>query len=174
MNFPALTTLAFLSLSLIACDDGGAEQAILQRKAELRRADPPALWSVDVVGEEAAGLPIQICANSRVVSGFSSILPTVAGKPCLSMEGMIPTENGVRFRCRVDGVTYAISSATVGDPKQRFDVSSSAHAISEDRPAYARTLRFTRLANACPTGWKVGEATDRQGVRRIAFDATSE
>jgi len=173
LNPRAGLLISLLAALLAGCGDfwqgESGEQQIARLKAERARADPPALWSIEVVGEAHPGRPVTICANRRVVSGFTSIQPAGGGKDCKPIEAMIPTAHGVRFRCKLGAVVYAVSSATTGDPVRDFQVSSSAYPILEDGPQYARTLRFRRLAPACPAGWALGEATDQEGHRMRAY-----
>jgi len=113
-----------------------------------------------------------ICANSRIVQGFSTITPSFGGKSCerQAPDGdLIPTEHGSRYRCHLNETVYAVSSGQVGDPARNFLVSASVHPLTGDGPDYARDMRFRRLG-ACPAGWRTGEATDQQGRRHRAFD----
>jgi hypothetical protein len=130
--------------------------------------DPPTLWSIEVVNETSGGRPVFICANRRIVSGFSSIIPGDGIVNCARDVDIKAARERSQFRCELKGVTYAVSSAVVGDPKQDFSVSSSAYPLTDGGTDYARTLRFRRRG-ACPKGWKIGEATTQNGARTMAY-----
>jgi len=181
MNRPMISLalpLALLAAPLAGCGEAwsgqSGEQQIARLKAERARADPPALWSIQVIGEAHPGRPVLICANSRVASGFTSIQPASGGQDCKPLDAMISAKYGLHYRCRLFGVVYAVSSVTTGDTRRDFQVSSSAYPILDEGPQYARTLRFKRIASACPAGWSPGDATDQRGRRMQAFDPTGE
>jgi hypothetical protein len=174
----AFAPLILLIAPLAGCGDAwngqSGEQQIARLKAERARADPPAFWSIAVLGETHPGRPVLICANRRMVSGFTSIQPAGGGQDCTPLDAMVPTENGAHYRCKLGAVVYAVSSASTGDLTRDFQVSSSAYTILDAGPQYARTLRFKRLASACPAGWGLGQATDQAGRLTQAFDPEGE
>jgi len=171
-------SVAAVAAILTACHETGTAQ-IQQLKAQMRQSDPPALWSIQVMGQGAAGegygrapvgRPVLICANRQIVSGFSSIVPAAGGDECRRLgRELTPTESGVHYRCKLNGVEFAVSSAITGDPSQDFTVASSAYPILDDGPQYARSLRFRRQGE-CPTGWRVGQATNQKGELTQAID----
>jgi hypothetical protein len=126
------------------------------------------MWSIEVVNETSGGRPVFICANRRIVSGFSSIVPGDGIVNCARDVDITENRKRSQFRCELKGVTYAVSSAVVGDMTKDFSVSSSAHPLMDGGTDYARTLRFRRRG-ACPAGWKLGEATNQRGVRTLAY-----
>jgi hypothetical protein len=171
-----MTLAAALLAGLAGCDETGTAQ-IQRLKADIRRGDPPALWSIEVAGQRPGdpplGRPVLICANRQIVSGFFSIVPAVGGEDCRRLaRELTPTGNGFRYRCRLKGVDYAVSSVIAGDAHRDFTVASSAYPILEDGPEYSRSLRFRRQGG-CPPGWRVGEATNQKGERTQAIDPDS-
>jgi hypothetical protein len=161
--------LAVLGLvGLCGCDDGSDLRRIARLKAQAARMDPPSLWSIEALDQVRPTPPILICANARIVSGFASVVPAAGGRPCVLETSMIPTPTGVRYRCRLDGVRYAVSSGLKGDRAREFVISSSIYPLTDGGFERVRVLRFKRRG-ACPKGWRAGEATDRAGARRLAF-----
>lgn len=168
MKRRAMATLG-ASILLGGCGEMGEAQ-IARLKAEALRNDPSGLWSIAVEGEVRPGRPVLICADRQVASGFFSIVPAAGGQECRRDPGqMKSTGVGMRYRCRLNKVDYAVSSVTSGDPVRDFVVSSSAYPILDPGPAYVRSLRFRRMG-ACPAGWKVGDATNQRGERVRAIE----
>jgi hypothetical protein len=164
-----LAGLIAVGLSLLGgCDDGAETRRILELKARQARLQPPALWSVEALDAGGGARPVLICANARIVSGFFSVVPAAGGETCALETQMTPTPTGVHYRCRLGGVRYAVSSGVAGDQRRDFVVSSSIYPLSDGGFERVRILRFRRLG-PCPTGWRPGEATDRTGARRLAF-----
>jgi hypothetical protein len=153
---------------LCGCDDGGETKRIERLKARQESLDHPALWSVEALDAGGGGRPVLICANARIVSGFSSVVPAAGGRTCALETQMTPTPMGVHYRCRLGGVRYAVSSGVRGDQRRDFVVSSSIYPLSDGGFERVRILRFRRLG-PCPTGWRTGEASDRTGARHLAF-----
>ncbi len=160
--------LALGAACLAGCDYDSGARAIGRMQAEHDRIDPPVLWSIQVVDEADNGRPVLICANHRIVSGFSSIAPSLGDRDCVRSRDMYETDNGFHYRCKIGDVSYGVSSSRFGDAERDFQVHSSAHALSFGGVDYDRTLRFRRIG-ACPPDWKLGQATDQHGARTTAF-----
>ncbi len=156
------------SVMLAACNYEDETRRFEAMNADYARHHPPSLWSIAVVGERDNGRPVLICASERMILGFTTIEPFAGGRECQHTTDTLKTETGSRFKCRINAVEYAVSSAVSGDLNREFQVASSAYPVLDPGPQYARTLRFRHIG-ACPAGWGEGQATDQRGQLTTAF-----
>lgn len=129
--------------------------------------DPRELWSIEVVPGQAGWLPVKLCTDGRVRSGFTTPLPSVGGAPCLPTSP--PQQNGNRLsiRCEVNGSPYMASAVVEGDTAADFTTAYRVTGLGgtwEKPEVYEQTRRYRRLG-VCPDGWAVGDHTDHTGVR---------
>lgn len=158
----SLLAALLAGVALAACDDGESQVEARLRAAQAA-ADPPQLWSVQVVGEARNGRPVLICADTRLRSGFTSVVPAQGGRSCARFGQ--PTTPAAPYRCLLDGTIYGVASTTTGDPRRDFEVGSTIHPLIGEGVDYGRTLRFRLIAPRCPKGWDVGDADDQRGRR---------
>ncbi len=155
------TIIAALLIPLGACDQGHMESIAVSSKPE----PPPQLWEVAATDEARQGRPVHLCADGRLASGFIAITPEIAGRRCTQVgytRGSPPSQS---YRCQIDGQEFGVATDVSGHFPEEFTVYSTVTDIDAQRTVYSRSLHFNHLG-LCPTGWKVGQATD-QGGRRV-------
>lgn len=155
---PSLLPLIILPLAA-ACTAGG--DAIGRRAAA---ADPPQLWSIEVVDASArpGDRPIEICADSLIRTGFIAQHAQAGDYPCQVDRAPVITAASASMRCVIGDRQYAIYNAASGDLSRDFQVKFTMRSIGGDDVYLTQTRRY-RYLGACPAGWKVGDATDRYG-----------
>lgn len=141
-------------VSLTAC---GPRKTAEVKPAAPAGAEPPKLWSIEVMNGDKAVNRTDICADIAIRAAFARPAPEVNGKPCL--RGNEPVEKGDTYsaRCHVDGDLYRVGSATTGDPERDFTVELAVTRLDRKGPTYEQVRRY-RLIGACPEGWNIGDA----------------
>lgn len=155
--------VAAASLFLIGCEPHSSTDASPRQSA---RPSPPQLWSIGISGNQVESRSIQICADERVRSGFTSFTIAVGKQPCIAAEIKIHGMDK-NYRCKIGDNEFGVSTTVTGDIDHEFTVSSTAINLDTRNTVYNRILRF-RLLGACPAGRKVGQATDQNGNRVAA------
>lgn len=151
--------LPLFALPLAAACTG--QDPVSRRAAQ---ADPPQLWSVEVIDASArpADKPIRICADRLIRTGFIAQHAQAGDFPCRTDAPAVITPTSASMRCEIAGRQYAIYNAAEGDLARDFTVKFTMRSIGGDEVGLTQTRRY-RYLGACPAGWKIGDATDRYG-----------
>jgi hypothetical protein len=164
-----LIPTAALLISLVglcACRENGA----VERQPTPAPADPPSLWSIAVVerGDTHGGEPtkVTICADAAVQAGFKAPLPVADGQACALTGPVGVSRARARMSCDFDGRSFYVQAFIRGDPDKDFYVDFRMRSADAERRVSVQTRHFQRLG-PCPTGWVVGDNTDRLGRRRV-------
>lgn len=149
--------LAMLICLLVAACDG--PDAITRRRAELDAADPPQLWSITVVDAKGRTLsaPVRICADTPMRVGFLNQTAGVGDNLCKPDLPPVIRADIISTRCQMNGRSFAVYNAAVGDRARDFTVAFTLQSLDEDTVRLAQTRRY-RYLGACPAGWGVGES----------------
>jgi hypothetical protein len=157
---PALAACALLLL-LAACT---GPDPISRMQARQEAADPPQLWSIEVVGAAArpGDKPILICADRLTRTGFLNQHAMTASDLCRPQVAPVVRPDSVSMRCAMGGKTYAVFNLAKGDQARDFEVKFTMRSIPGDEVDLTETRHY-RYQGPCPAGWKIGDATDRYG-----------
>lgn len=158
-----LAALALTALVLAACDDGSSKRMWNRIQADNARANPPELWSAQVLPERADAPPVKVCVDAALRDGFKSLEPQVGGQSCVRSDSGTKTANGAYYRCVAAGTEYAVSVAVTGDAAADFTTATAIHPVRGGND-FSQTVRYRKLG-LCPAGWAIGDATDREGRR---------
>ncbi len=160
------TVASMLALAAVACSRSHAAST-----SNLPPPPPPQLWRVAAVGEGSPGKPIRFCADARLASGFTSITPEIGGHRCVQegyTHGAPPSQS---YKCLIEGQEFGVVTNVSGRYPEDFTAFSAVIDIDSQRSVYSRSLHFRRLG-VCPSGWRIGQATDQQGRRAPAAFVT--
>ena len=158
---PALLLPALLLLPLAGCNSPDPISRMAARQAA---ADPPQLWSIEVVDASArkGDKPILICADRLIRTGFLNQHAMTATDQCQPEVAPVVKPDSVSMRCALGGRSYTIYNAAKGDQGSDFTVRFTMRSLGGNDVNLTQTRRY-RYQGACPAGWKIGDATDRYG-----------
>src|SRR5689334_22912593 len=145
---PAMViTLCVFSLS--GCDGASSINPIASREREA-----PQLWAADVLGPSGAVYKsVRVCADSRLLEGFSRAEPAVNGEPCRAEGDVVDKPGLYALRCRIPGHRFAAVVTTRGDAARDFTVRYALTPLDSKRTAFVQTVHY-RLLGPCPAKWK--------------------
>jgi hypothetical protein len=156
----AMALLALLGLT--GCDAGRASPAEAKILARQAAIDPPQLWRVEALGETGAVRDaVYVCADTAVRETFTRTRAEVNGFPCRDTTSPKIANHGWALLCVAQGMPYAVSASTIGDPARDFRLNFGLTQISYDPALLGRvTVRQSRhfqRVGACPAGWRIGD-----------------
>lgn len=154
-----LAAVLTLLLPLVAACDREATTAKWRERQ--MAADPPALWSVEVLGSNAR--PVQICADSLVLNGLAAPLPDAPDAYCVRRDRAPEAVASHASVCQLGSIEYKVAVTVTGDTASAFDAAMRATTPRRPGEAVEQTRRFKRLG-ACPEGWAIGDRTDQTGA----------
>jgi hypothetical protein len=158
---PALGSLAACVLIALLSAAGGCAKQTAAAAAP-RRA-PPQFWLVESVGAEAKVRPVRLCVDPLLRTGFTSFRVNLGKEACMA-DHLTSDATHETYRCSVGGSEYGAATTWSQPRPDQLVVSSTLVDLETSTTVFARTLRYS-LLGPCPAGWRVGEATDRQGRR---------